>query len=242
MERLQKVIARSGEYSRREAETLMQKGRVIVNGKRITVLGTKVDPQVDSISVNGRLLQKEVGLEYLLFHKPRNCLVTRKDPEGRSTIYDHLPKKWAHLKPVGRLDYDSQGLLLLTNDGALAQRLAHPRYHVNKSYEVKVTPQPGPRQIQRLQNGIFLDDRKTLPARVEILRHNDKSAWISMEIREGRNRQIRRMCEKVGLTVKALKRVCIGPLKLGGLPLGKTKEMTPNQVRQLKDHLDQNKG
>lgn len=223
MERLQKIIAQSGIVSRREAERLIQAGSVLVNGKKVTVLGTKADSFHDRITVKGKPIHPQAQKEYLLFHKPRKCVVTRDDPEGRKTVYDYLPKKFHHLKPVGRLDYDSQGLLILTNDGQVALELTHPRFAHQKKYEVKVQPKPGLRQLERLRKGIFLDERRTLPAEVRVIRENPLSAWLEFILQEGRNRQLRRMCEKVGLTVKTLIRTEIGPYHLGGIPLGKWK-------------------
>lgn len=219
-ERLQKVIARSGVVSRRKAEELIRRGEVFVDGKRVTVLGTRIDPEKNRVVVSGKPLRVDRQRIFLLFHKPRKCLVTKFDPEGRKTVYDLIPEKYAHLKPVGRLDYDSEGLILLTNDGEAAHRMAHPRNELNKVYEVKVTPRPGPRQLQRLKGGMVLDGRKTRPAEVEILRENPKSTWLKMTLHEGRNRQIRRMCEKVNLTVKTLIRKEIGPFKITGLEVG----------------------
>ena len=221
LERLQKIIAQSGITSRREAERLIKAGSVLVNGKKVTVLGTKADPFHDRIIVSGKPIHPQAEKEYLLFNKPRKCVVTRDDPEGRKTIYDYLPRKFYHLKPVGRLDYDSQGLLLLTNDGQMALELTHPRFAHQKTYEMKVQPKPGARQLDRLRKGILLDERRTLPAQVEVIRENPLSAWVKIVLQEGRNRQLRRMCEKVGLTVKTLVRTEIGPYQLRGMPVGK---------------------
>lgn len=226
LERLQKIIARSGIWSRREAEDLMRRGKVCVNGKKATLPGTKADSSLSRITVNGKPLWTPRHFDYLLFNKPRKCVVTRSDPEGRKTVYDFLPKKFHHLKPVGRLDYDSQGLLILTNDGALAQKLTHPRFDLEKIYEVKVSPKPGGRQIQRLERGVMIDGLRTRPSVVEVIRENPGSTWLKMTLHEGRNRQIRRMCEKVNLTVKTLVRTEIGPFKLKGLMPGKWKSIT----------------
>lgn len=223
LERLQKVIARSGVLSRRQAEELIAQGKVIVNGKKITVLGTKVDANTARITVRGKPISSKVSFHYLLIHKPKKCMVTRHDPQERKTVYDLIPKKWQHLKPVGRLDHDSEGLLLLTNDGELAQKLAHPQYHIRKIYEIKVDSHPGPRQLERLRKGILLDGIRTQPAEVKLLRQNPKSTWLEIELQEGRNRQIRRMCEKVNLNVKTLIRKKYGPFKLSGIPYGKWK-------------------
>lgn len=225
LERLQKIIARSGHFSRRQAEELITKGKVIVDGKKVTTLGTKVDPARSRISAAGIKIAQVQALFYILFHKPRQCMVTMDDPEGRKTIYDYLPPQFSRLKPVGRLDYDTEGLLLLTNDGDLALKMTHPRFHMDRVYEVKVDPHPSERQLERMRKGVELDGRKTMPALIEIASVNPKTTWIQMTLKEGRNRQVRRMCEKVGLNVKALVRTRMGPFELKGIDYGKWKEI-----------------
>lgn len=220
-ERIQKIIANAGVCSRRKAEELIVEGKVIVNGKRITELGYAVEPNGAKISVSGKLIHVKPVAVTILFHKPRKTMVTKNDPEERKTIYDYIPKKYHHLNPVGRLDYDSEGLLILTNDGDLAQRLTHPKFHIAKTYEVKVHPHPTPDQMQKLRDGVYIDGRKTIPAHVVLQEDNPKSSWIKLVIKEGRNRQIRRMCERVGLTVKTLVRTKIGDLTVKGIPYGK---------------------
>lgn len=220
MERIQKVIAASGHFSRREAEALIEKGKVTLNGKKVTEMGVKCDPHKDVLKVNGQLIIAKPEHQYVLFYKPRKCIVTRNDPEERKTIYDFMPKKFHHLKPVGRLDYDSEGLMLLTNDGELMNKLTHPRAHIAKEYEVKMTPIPSPSQLARFEKGIMLDGRKTLPVEAEIIETNAQSAWVKLVLREGRNRQIRRMCEAVGITVKTLVRTKVGPFEVKGLKRG----------------------
>jgi len=219
MERLQKIIARASGLSRRQAEEAISQGKVFLNGKKVTELGTKADPRKDLLVVRGKKINQQPHFDYILFHKPRACVVTRSDPEGRKTIYDYLPKIYHHLKPVGRLDYDSQGLILLTNDGELAQKLTHPRFHLPKTYHVKVTPLPAFRQLERLREGVEIDGRRTKPAVVKVVDENPKSTWLEFVLEEGRNRQIRKMCEAVGLTVKTLIRVSMGPLSLSGIAL-----------------------
>lgn len=226
-------MARAGLYSRRQAEELIAQGKVFVDGKKVTVLGTKVDAHVAKIRVKGKPLVSSPTFIYALFHKPKECVVTRSDPEGRNTIYDFLPAQMKNLKPVGRLDYHSEGLLMLTNDGELANKLTHPRFHMNKVYEVKVQPKPAPRQLDRLRAGIMLDGRRTLPTEVSIVRENPETTWIEMKLEEGRNRQIRRMCEKVNLTVKTLVRTQMGPFKLKGIPYGKWIFLPPQVVSSV---------
>lgn len=238
--RLQKIIAASGSYSRRGAEELICQGKVRVNGQKITELGTKVNPATQDIRVRGEKINVPVCFISLLFHKPRECMVTRDDPEGRKTIYDFLPRQFKHLKPVGRLDYHSEGLLLLTNHGELAHRLAHPRFHLQKTYEVKVQPKPAARQLQRIEEGVWLDGRRTLPTQVKVISENPKSAWLEMILEEGRNRQIRRMCEKVGLTVKTLVRTTMGPFRLKGIQRGKYQLIPTEVMEQIFHFLTEN--
>lgn len=200
----------------------MRSGKVFVDGHKADHLGMKADQKLARISVLGRSVKKSPSdFQYLLLNKPRGCVVTRHDPEGRKTIYHYLPRSFHHLKPVGRLDYHSQGLLLLTDDGALSQQLTHPRFDFQKVYEVKVSPHPSVRQIERLEKGLMLDGRVTKPIFVLVMEQNAKSSWLKMTLQEGRNRQIRRMCDKVGLTVKTLVRVSFGTLNLAGIPSGK---------------------
>lgn len=231
LERLQKIIARSGLYSRRQAEELIRQGKVFVNGKKITELGFKADPTCSTIAVLGKKINLRSPRKYVLFHKPRQVMVTRDDPEGRKTIYDFLPGSLKILKPVGRLDYHSEGLLLLTNDGALAYQLTHPRHEIRKVYEVKVLGKVSPRQLDRLRQGILLDGFRTKPAEVAIVNENPKSTWLKMVLYEGRNRQIRRMCDKVNLTIKTLVRTEFGPYRLSGISLGKWKKVIPIYFR-----------
>ncbi|MBX7148078.1 rRNA pseudouridine synthase [bacterium] len=224
LERLQKVIANRGKHSRRQAEDLIKAGKVIVDGKKVTTMGVKIDSAHAEIVVLGKKLPPLESYIYLFFHKPRECMVTRSDPEGRKTIYDYLPKKYHKLKPVGRLDFESEGLLLLTNDGELSLKLTHPRYEGRKTYHVKVEGRPSEKQLDRLRKGVVIDDSKTQPVPTTIVEENPKSTWLEMVLSEGRNRQIRKMCEKVFLNVKTLVRVKMGPFKLTGIPYGKYKE------------------
>lgn len=219
-ERLQKIIAKSGICSRRQAEELILLGKVLVNGKRVTEMGVKADPNKDKIKVKGKLINPHKDLMYLIYHKPKKCIVTKSDPEGRITIYDLLPKKYHHLNPVGRLDFNSEGLLLLTNDGDLAQKISHPRHKLNKIYQVKVQGQIKPHQLKKMKDGIIIDGKKTMPCDIEIFRENQNSTWFKIVLQEGRNRQIRKMCEAVGLTVKTLVRTHLGPLNLKGITYG----------------------
>lgn len=218
--RLQKFMAGAGLASRREAEVWIRAGRVAVNGKKVTVLGTKVDPAHDRIVVDGRRVMAIAQKVLYLFYKPKNVMVTRKDPEGRPTIYDYLEKIPERLFPVGRLDFESEGLLVLTNDGEFANRLAHPRYRVEKVYEVKVASLPSEDQLRRLKQGIELDSEKSTPTSVKMIAHSTKSCWLRVVLREGKNREIRRMMDTVGLEIIRLIRTRIGPFALSAMKPG----------------------
>lgn len=234
-ERIQKVLAANGEYSRRQIERLIDDGKVKLNGVIVRQKGIKVHPITDRIQVNGKSFQfKEAEeTEAVLINKPRRVMVTRSDPEGRQTVYDLLPKRFALFKPVGRLDFNSQGALILTNDGDLILKLTHPRYHLPKVYEVKVSSHPDEKQIARLTRGVVIDGVRTLPARVAVIEKRASSALVRITISEGRNRQIRGMCDAVGLTVKELRRVAIGPIRLRGLRSGQFRTLTRLELKSL---------
>ena len=218
--RLQKFLAEAGLASRREAEKWIRAGLVAVNGKRVTVLGTKVDPARDKVVVDGTVIKGRPKKIALLFYKPKNVMVTRKDPEGRPTVYDYLEKIPERLFPVGRLDFESEGLLILTNDGEFANRLAHPRYQVEKVYEVKVASLPSEEQLRGLREGIELDGSMTTPLSVKIIGHSPRRCWLRVVLREGKNREIRRMMGGVGLEIIRLIRTRLGPFALGDLKPG----------------------
>lgn len=240
-ERIQKFVASSGKYSRREVERLVVEGKVRVNGVVVTTLGFKVDPTRDHIEVRGHSIPQSQLQEktYILMNKPRHVIVTRHDPEDRETIYDLLPKEHHNLKPVGRLDYLSQGALIVTNDGDLILKLTHPRYHLEKVYEVKVVPHPDEKQLNRLRQGIIIDGKRTLPAKIDILRTHDTSTRLRFTLIEGRNRQIRDMCQMVGLTVKEIFRIAIGPINLKNLRSGRFRKLSPSEMRALNKELAQ---
>ncbi len=208
-----------------------------MNGETITRLGTTVDPQNDRILVDGHLLTLPHAPVYFLLHKPIGVVSTLNDPEGRPTVRDLLADVRERVYPVGRLDYDSSGLLLLTNDGALTERLLHPRYQIPRTYHAKVKGTPAPETLQTLRSGVRLDDGTvTAAADVAILRITYKKAWLSLSLREGRNREVRRMCEAVGHRVEKLVRVRFGPLSLGNLEIGAYRPLTAPEVYELK-HL-----
>ncbi|MBI4529590.1 MAG: rRNA pseudouridine synthase [Deltaproteobacteria bacterium] len=235
MERLQKIIARAGLASRREAERWIQEGRVTVNGKAVTELGVRADPNKDKIKVNGKLLSLPANV-YFLFHKPPAMITSMGDPEGRPNVGAWLEDLGvrARVFPVGRLDYNSSGLLILTSDGELAQRLMHPRHGVSKRYHVKLSRWPSERDLERLRQGIHLEDGRTAPARVKVLRHLRKNAWVEIEIHEGKNREIRRMFEALGCFVEKLMRVRLGPIELGALAPGEYRPLSRDEIVALK--------
>lgn len=231
-ERLQKVLARAGVASRRKCETLIQQGRVAVNGEVITRLGTRVDPERDTITVDGKRIDVAERHIYIGLHKPPGVISTVDDPWGRPTVL-HLVDTEARVYPVGRLDADSEGLVLLTNDGALTHYLTHPRFGHEKEYHVLVTGRPSRAVLDRLRAGVPLEDGVTLPAQIEVLQPAGGDTWLRMVLREGRKRQIRRMMKAVGHPVKRLIRVRIGPIRLGDLAPGQWRYLSPQEVEQL---------
>jgi pseudouridine synthase len=238
-ERLQKFLARAGIASRRHAEDLIAAGLVTLNGEVVREQGMRVRPGSDKVRVRGELVQAPVDAHlHLMMNKPIHTMTTTDDPEGRRTVLDLLPDGWAarRVYPVGRLDWDSEGLLLLTDDGALTLRLTHPRYALPKEYLALVEGEPEPATLRWLERGLPLagETRPTSPARVRPLRVASGNAWISVEIHEGRNRQVRRMFEAIGHPVLRLRRVRVGPLALGGLESGETRELRPDEVSALR--------
>jgi len=233
LERLQKILSGAGVASRREAETFITAGRVAVNGTVVMELGSKADPDKDRITLDGKPLRLKLERVYLLLYKPAGYVTTLKDPEGRPTVTDLLKGVGERVYPVGRLDYNTEGLLLLTNDGDWANRLAHPRHEVEKEYLVKVRGRVTPDQLKRLADGVKLDDGTTAPARVRIVHESERNSRLTITIHEGRYRQVRRMCEAVNLTVASLKRTRYGLLELGELRPGEFRRLTPLEVKQL---------
>ncbi|BDV43564.1 pseudouridine synthase [Geotalea uraniireducens] len=232
-ERLQKILSQGGVASRREAERLISAGRVAVNGEVVTELGSKADPAKDRITLDGKPVSVGGTRYYILLNKPVGYVTTLKDPGGRPIVTDLLKGVGARVFPVGRLDYNTEGLLLLTNDGEWANRLAHPRHEVDKEYLVRVRGRVNPEQLQRLSGGLELDDGPTAPAQVRSQRESDNNTWLSITIHEGRYRQVRRMCEAVGLTVVRLRRIRYGALKLGELKPGEFRLLTGAEVAEL---------
>ena len=232
-ERLQKVLAHAGVDSRRAAELLILSGRVAVNGEQVTVLGTKVDPDLDVITVDDRPIPRRVKQVYLMLNKPAGYITTFSDPQNRPTVMDLVPRS-PRVYPVGRLDANSEGLILMTNDGAFANLITHPRHLFEKEYHVAVPGRIREDDLRSLQEGVLIDDRLTAPAKVRMLSSDGKLTWISMIIHEGRNRQIRRMMHSLNYRVERLVRVQIGPIWLGSLARGVYRNLTPAEVRQLK--------
>jgi 23S rRNA pseudouridine2605 synthase len=240
MERLQKILSAAGVASRRTAETLITQGRVSVNGATVTALGTKADPASDDIRVDGRRIKPPRRTHYILLNKPRGYITSRSDPQHRPTVIDLLARGGIrdYIYPVGRLDYDSEGLLLLTSDGDLAARLTHPRHGVAREYEVRVRGVPERRLLDRLARGVVVDARQTAPADVRLQKTFEGAggpqAVLSLVIREGRNRQVRKMCDAIGHPVVRLRRVRIGPIADDRLKPGEFRELSAKEVAALR--------
>lgn len=240
MERLQKILAHAGVASRRKCEELIQSGKVTVNDEVVRELGVKADPAKDVIAVNGKRIRTEDKL-YLLFNKPKGVITSVHDEKGRSVVTDYLKGVKERVYPVGRLDYDTEGLLLLTNDGELANLLTHPRHHVPKTYHATVEKVPHGAALEKLQKGIKLEDGMTAPAEVEYhdVDPEGKMATIAITIREGRNRQVRRMFEAIHHPVVRLKRVSFGGLTLDNLQRGKYRKLSEQEVKLLREAAEQ---
>lgn len=240
--RLQKVLAEAGVASRRAAEELIRAGRVSVNGATVTGMGVKVDPERAEVRVDDRLVARQGKLEYVVLHKPAGVITTARDPQGRPTVLDLVTGVGVRLFPVGRLDGDTEGLLLLTNDGELAYRLLHPRFHVLKTYLAEVEGEPTPAELAQLARGVALEDGLTAPtvARVVERERNREgepgrgTSLVELTLREGRKRQVKRMLAAVGHPVRALRRLSFGPLHLGDLPRGAWRRLTWAEVEELR--------
>ena len=234
-ERLQKIIARSGIGSRRKAEEYMRQGRVMVNGEVVTQLGTLADPSRDVISVDDIELAPPENKMYMLLHKPPGYVSSLHDPEGRKTIdqlYDDIPER---LYPVGRLDYDTEGLLVITNDGIFSQLLQHPRHGIEKKYLVKVRGVPLEAALKRLRDGVVIDGRTTSRSRVRLVKKAVKSSWCEVVLHEGLNRQLKKMFELIGHPTIRIIRTAIGPLELGRLPSGAYRFLTKAEIEAVKE-------
>lgn len=233
IERLQKIISAAGITSRRASEELILAGRIAVNGTVVTELGSKADPRKDLVTLDGQPIKPAEKLYYVLLHKPAGYVTSLKDPQGRQLVTELVKDIGERLFPVGRLDYNSEGLLLLTNDGEWANRLMHPRHQVDKEYHVRVRGKIDPSQIKKLADGVQLEDGPTGAASVRLLKNDQSNDWLSVTIREGRNRQVRRMCAAVGLFVVRLRRIRYGNLTLGGLQPGEYRLLSPAEAKAL---------
>jgi pseudouridine synthase len=230
--RLQKYLAEAGVASRRASEQIILTARVSVNGKVVTELGTKVDPARDQIMVDGKLVRSRKKV-YLALHKPAGCVCSRQDERGRPTVYELIPGEWSNVQSVGRLDYDTEGLLLLTNDGELSLRLTHPRYGVKKLYQVTVEGRVELDQLEAFTHGIPDDGQVLRAQRARIVESTKSRSVIEMELAEGKNREVRRMCAAVGLTVERLVRTQVGKIKLGELRKGRWRTLTETEIKTL---------
>ncbi|MFD2611970.1 pseudouridine synthase [Paenibacillus gansuensis] len=236
MERLQKVLAQAGVASRRKCEEIILAGRVTVNGEVVNTLGAKANPNTDEIKVDGKPVAFEKKV-YLLFNKPKGVITSASDPEGRKIVTDYLKGIKERVYPVGRLDYDTEGLLILTNDGEFANLLTHPKHHVPKTYLATVKGVPHGDKLERLRNGVKLEDGMTAPAEVEYqdVDPEKKQATIMITIYEGRNRQVRRMFDAIHHPVDKLKRIAFGPILLSNLKRGTFRPLTAVEVKELQD-------
>jgi len=232
MVRLQKFLAEAGVASRRASEQLILAGGVAVNGQVVKVLGTKVDPARDRVTVDGTPVKTKRKL-YVALNKPRGYLCSRRDPANRRAVGDLLPKEWASLYPVGRLDYDSEGLLFLTNDGEFCLRLTHPRYRVRKKYLATVEGRVRPQALTQMMRGVVHEEEELRADKTRLLSTNQSQSVVEVELTEGKYREVRRLFESQGLTVTQLRRTQIGRIKLGELPLGKWRTLTGSEIRTL---------
>ncbi len=238
--RLNRYLARAGVASRRAAEALILEGRVEVSGRVITDLAQQVRPGRDVVKVDGKRVRPGEGFHHFALYKPREVMSTLSDPEGRPSLSSYMPRGAKGLFPVGRLDYHSEGLLLLTNEGDLGERLLHPRHHVKKTYTVKVKGVPPPGELDRLRRGITLEGRRTLPVQIRRLpAGRSQHTWLLITMVEGRKNQIREMFFRIKHPVMKLKRTAFGPLKIGTMKPGEVRPLTPEEVRDLRAHADE---
>ncbi|MBD3866732.1 MAG: rRNA pseudouridine synthase [Acidobacteria bacterium] len=233
-ERLQKFMADAGVCSRRAAERMILEGRVTVNGEIVTRMGVTVDPGADAVKVDGkRIHPRKAPHIYLVLNKPRGVVTTMSDPEGRPTVADLIPKGMPRLFPAGRLDFNSEGLLLLTDDGELARNLTHPSRKITKVYQVKLKGRPDPGEIRRLEQGIFIEGRRTAPAEIRFLKPGP-NPWYEIRVTEGRKHLVRKLFESVRHPVIKLKRTGFGPLVLRDLPVGQTRSLLASEIEELR--------
>ena len=236
MERLNKYLATTGAASRRGADKLIEEGRVKVNGKVIKELGSSINEKNDTVMVDDNIVKPVKDYAYILFYKPKGCITTSSDEKGRKTIYDYLQDlNVSHLIPVGRLDYDTEGMLIMTNDGDLAYKLTHPSYEIPKTYLVKVDGEMPEHKLAQLRKGVLVDGEKTKRCKVKLLEYKDGESKLQVTITEGKNRQIRKMFEAVEREVKFLKRIAVGELRLGGLPRGGYRYLNDDEIYYIKN-------
>ncbi|OKY76324.1 MAG: pseudouridine synthase [Desulfobulbaceae bacterium DB1] len=232
-ERLQKILAGSGVASRRKAEEYIRQGLVTIDGEVVTDMGIKIDPASHQIRLNGKSIESSEEKIYILLHKPTGYVTTLHDPQGRPIVTSLLPGIGQRVFPVGRLDLDTEGALLLTNDGELAQRILHPSFEVKKTYVAKVAGSPSAEKIKLLENGVMVEGRRTSPASVKVLQHNPRFSLLEITIHEGRKRQVRKMCAAIGHRVLTLKRISYGNLQLGSLPSGKFRILRKKDIEKI---------
>ena len=235
MIRLQKYLAMCGVASRRTSEKIILDGRVAVNGRIITEMGVQVDDSKDTVTLDGEIIRPEEEKHYIAYNKPVGEVTTASDPEGRATVMDKFADYPVRLFPVGRLDYDSEGLLLLTNDGDMMNRVLHPSHEVLKTYWTKMSSHVTREEIAALRKGVMIDGKLTFPASVRLIRENTFDTVLLISIHEGRNRQVRKMAEAVGHKVISLRRVGFGPVSLGDLPSGMWRPLTKDEIARLKE-------
>lgn len=232
--RLQKYIAECGIASRRSAEKIIESGRVYVNGELVDYMGCVIDPDRDVVEVDGRVIELENKKYYIMLNKPKNYVTTVSDDLGRPTVMQLVSDINARIYPVGRLDFDTTGLLIMTNDGEFANILTHPRHVVNKAYIARIDKPLDENQLERLRNGIELDGVMTSPAKAENIKRPQKGFEVKITIHEGKNRQVRRMLDAVGANVMSLKRISVGSVTLGNLPEGKWRKLSDAEINKLR--------
>lgn len=234
-ERLQKFLAEAGVASRRKSEQLILDGKIKVNGKVVTTLGTKIDPKKDKVLYKDKeVTTSTVDMVYIMLNKPEGYVTTAKDQFDRPSVLDLIKNVDARIYPVGRLDYDTSGLLLLTNDGDLTYKLTHPKHDVDKTYVAKVYGTPDEMDLQMFRRGVYIEGVRTKPARIQVLEKGDRLATVEISIHEGKNRQVRKMCEAMKHPVAQLKRVATGDLQMSDLAKGKFRHLTAKEVKYLK--------